>query len=185
MKQNDKNNKKKTLKEKVEKMVNLKKEEKKQEKELTCEEKILKLEDEVKELKTEKLRSLAEFSNFRKRKEQELIDARDRTISNFVLDLLPSIDNFEMSLKMTDNPEMFIKGVQMIHDNLISTLKEHKIIEFLPKVGENFDPLKHDPIVVEDEKAEPGKVLSIVKKGFIHKNKILRPSRVNVKKEEN
>lgn len=185
MKQENKNIKKETLKEKVEKIVNSKKEEKVEKKELTCEEKILKLEEEIKELKNEKLRSLAEFSNFRKRKEQELIDTKDRSVSNFVLDLLPSIDNFEMSLKMTDNPEMFIKGVQMIHNNLISTLKEHKIVEFLPKVGENFDPIKHDPIVVEDEKAEPGKVLSIIKKGFIHKNKILRPSRVNVKKEEN
>lgn len=177
----------KTLKEKIKETAeNLsekisKKEEKK--KELTPEEKIEELEKTIIELKNDKLRALADFENFRKRKEKETFEARDKAVINFVLELLPSIDNFEMSLKMTDNQEMFIKGVEMIHNNLINTLNEHDIKEFEPKIGEKFSPEKHDPILIEVEDKEPGKVLAIVKKGFLHKDKIIRPAKVNVLKE--
>ena len=182
-----KNNKKDTLKEKVEKVIGSKKEEETEEvemKELTPEEKIQNLEVQIIELKNDKLRALADFDNYRKRKDQEIIDARDKSVANFVTDILPAIDNFEMSLKMTDNTEMFVKGVEMIHQNLISTLKDHKIEEFSPKVGDEFNPTMHDPNPVEDEKAKEGKVLAVIKKGFMHKDKIIRASRVNVKKGE-
>lgn len=161
-------------------------EEKKQKeevKELTCEEKIKLLEKQIIELKTDKLRGLADFDNYRKRKEQEIIETRERTIINFITDILPSIDNFEMSLKMTDNTQMFIKGVEMIHKNLVDILEKNKIKPFSPKVGDEFNPHEHDPILIEDEKAKPGKIITIVKKGYKHKDKIIVPARVQVKKE--
>lgn len=145
--------------------------------------KIEELEKELEETKNDYLRARADYDNYRKRVEKELQEARDRAIVDFVQDLLPAIDNFETSLKMTDNTDMFIKGVEMIHRNLLDTLKEHKIETFEPKIGEDFDPNLHDPHVVEKE-AEPGKVLAIVKKGFKHKDVIVRPSRVEVVKNE-
>jgi len=145
---------------------------------------IKELEIQVEELKNEKLMCLAEFENFRKRKEKESFEIREKTIVSLILDILPMIDNFEMSLKMTDNKEMFIKGVEMIHSNLISLLEEHQVKEFIPLVGEKFDPNFHDPILIEDEKAESEKVLEVVKKGYKHKDKIILPSRVKVKKIE-
>ena len=91
MEKENKNNENSSLKEKiksstdkVKEKFNQKKEEnnKKEEKELTCEDKIKELEKEIIELKTDKLRALADFDNYRKRKEQEMADARDRAISN-------------------------------------------------------------------------------------------------------
>ena len=159
--------------------------EKSNNKKISPEERIKELEKLVIELKTDKLRTLADFENYRKRKDNEVIEARDRAIVNFVIDLLPAIDNFEMSLKMTDNKDMFIKGVEMIHKNLIDTLKEHKIEEFEVEEGEEFNPIRHDPVLIEDENSDEGKVLGIIKKGYIHKDKVIRPARVKVKVKKN
>jgi molecular chaperone GrpE len=148
----------------------------------TPEERIIELEAQVEELKMDYLRGRADYDNFRRRTQEELINARDKAVINFVEDLLPSIDNFELSLKMTDNQAMFVKGVEMIHANLMETLKSHKFEEFTSKVGHDFDPKLHEPIAIESDKGKEGKILAVVKKGIKHKDKIVRPVRVNVKK---
>lgn len=146
--------------------------------------KIEELEKQLSEAKSDYLRTYADFDNYRKRKEKEMLEIKDKAIVNFVLELLPAIDNFEMSLKMTDNKEMFIKGVEMINTNLKDTLKEHQFIEYIPKEGEDFNPHKHDPILIEDKTKQPGKVLAIIKKGYLYKSTIIRPARVQIAKEE-
>jgi len=146
--------------------------------------KVEELEKQLAEAKTDHLRVLADFENFRTRNQKELFESRDRAVADFVIDLLPAIDNFEMSLKMTDNKEMFIKGVEMIHKNLIDTLKEHNFEDFEPKVGENFDPYLHEPLLIESDKHKPGQIVSVLKKGFKHKDKVVRPARVQVVKDK-
>lgn len=152
--------------------------------ELTSEEKIKLLEKELIETKNDYFRARADYENFRKRKEVELAETKDRVIINFVEDLLPSIENFEMSLKMTDNKEMFIKGVEMIHKNLTETLKSHKFESFEPKIGEEFNPYHHEAILIEDKTQKPNLVLSVIKKGYKHKDKIVKPAKVTIAKEE-
>ncbi len=151
--------------------------------EVSLEEQISTLKEELEQQKGDYLRLLADFENFRKRNEKEKQEVRDKAVIDFVGSLLPAIDNFEMSLKMTQNPEMFVKGVEMIHRNLLETLKEHHFEEFEPQLGEEFDPYLHDPVSVEKE-GEPGKVLGVVKKGFKKGDLIVRPARVEIKKEE-
>ena len=150
----------------------------------TSEDKIKELEAKLEESQNDFLRSRADFENFRKRKEKEIEETRDRAIISFVQDILPSIDNFELSLKMTDNKEMFIKGVEMILKNLLDTLKDHHFEEFEPKLGESFDPLLHEPLLIEDNEAESGKILGVVKKGVTRKDSLVRAAKVKVKKEE-
>jgi len=152
--------------------------------EITCEEKIKLLEKEIEDLKNDYLRSRADFDNFRKRKEVELLENKDRVIVNFVEDLLPAIENFEMSLKMTENQKMFVKGVEMIHKNLVETLKSHKFEHFEPKIGDEFNPYSHEAILIEDKSAKPNKVISVMKKGYTHKGKIIKPAKVTILKEE-
>lgn len=141
------------------------------------------LELQVKELKNDYLRVYADFENFRKRNQEEVLKAKERAISSFVQDLLPSIDNFEMSLKMTDNKEMFIKGVEMIHKNLLDILNNHSISMYEPQIGDKFDPIHHEPVLIEHEEHEPGTILGILSKGYKIKNSVLRPARVQVVKE--
>jgi molecular chaperone GrpE len=146
--------------------------------------KLNKLYEEVKESKNDYLRVLAEFENFRKIEQLEKIKIRDRTIKNFVIDLLPSIENFEVSLKAKDNVKNFIIGVEYIHKNLLKLLEDNKIKSFEPKIGDKFDPKKHDPIPLETKSEKEGEVLGIVKKGYIHNDLILVPAKVHVKKVE-
>ncbi len=146
-------------------------------------EKVKELENQVIELKNDYLRSVADFDNYRKRMEIERMEIRDKAIIGFVNDILPAIDNFEMSLKMTDNTQMFVKGVEMIHKNLNDTLKEHKFEEFSPNVNDSFDPNKHEPILIEDDSKEAGKVLAVLQKGYVRNGKVVRPAKVQVRKE--
>lgn len=146
-------------------------------------ERIEELEKQNEELKSDYLRARADFENYRKRMQKELEEARERAITSFVLDILPSIDNFEMSLKMTDNKEMFIKGVHMIHSNLINVLNSNHYEQFSPEIGEEFNPIKHDPILIEAD-AEPGKVLNVLQIGYKRKDNIIRPARVQIAKEK-
>jgi len=147
-------------------------------------ERIEELEKQNTELKNDFLRSRADFENFRKRKEKESLELRDRVVTDFVLEILPAIDNFEMALKMTDNTNMLIKGVEMIHSNLMETLKAHKFEEFSVKEGENFDINLHDPILIESKDHKPGKIISMVQKGYKKQDKVVRPARVQILKEE-
>lgn len=142
------------------------------------------LDKQLEDMKNDYLRLRADFDNYRKRKEIEIAQARERGVRDFVLDLLPAIDNFELSLKMTDNKEMFIKGVEMIHGNLLETLKLHNFEPFEPKPDELFDPYYHDPLLIEDHSLEPGKVISVLSKGYKHKGEVIKPARVQVAKEK-
>ena len=160
------------------------KEEEKKDKKLTKDDIIKNLVASIEDQKQDMLRLRADFDNYRRRKEDEISSARERGIISFVEDLLPSIDNFEMSLKMTDNTKMFIKGVEMIHKNLIDVLKTNKIDEFSVKPGTDFNANEHDPILVEHDKIKSGKIVSTIKKGYKKDGKVIRPARVEVVKEK-
>ena len=146
--------------------------------------KIKELEIQVEELKVDVLRARADYDNLLKRTQQERLEMREKAIVDFVSDLLPAIDNFEMSLKMTDNKEMFIKGVEMIHRNLIDILKEYHIEEFSAKRGDIFDPNLHEPVPIKDNSKDLGKVVGVVKKGFKHGKRVIRPVRVQIPERE-
>lgn len=141
------------------------------------------LEQEVKNLKDDYLRLKADFENYRKRMQDEIQKTREKAISSFVEDLLPNIDNFEMSLKMSDNKDMFIKGVEMIHKNLLSVLENHSISMYEPQVGEEFNVKEHEPILIEHEELPPGSVAGVVSRGYKLKDSIIRPARVHVVKD--
>lgn len=149
--------------------------------------KIEELEKQIEELKHDYLRARADYDNFRKRTQKELAEARERSITSFVIEILPAIDNFEMSLQMTENQDMFIKGVQMIHSNLLNILKENHYEEFSPKIGEEFNPHLHDPVLIEDKSKKEGTIIGILKKGYKKGDNIVRHARVQVvgpKKED-
>lgn len=167
---------------KVKNSVNKEKSSQKENEVENSENEIEKLQQQLQEAQGDFLRARADLENYKRRTQEELTLARDRAITSFVLDILPAIDNFEMSLKMTDNKEMFIKGVEMIHSNLLSTLKEHKIEDFEPQVGDEYNPQEHEPMLIENEEAEEGKVLAVLQKGFKKGDSIIRPARVQMKK---
>ena len=143
---------------------------------------ILKIE--IEKLKEENLRVRADFDNFRKRKEKESLEIRERAVEEFVLDLLPIIDNFEMSLNSSSDVKMFKVGVEMIHKNLLRILEEHNFIQFEGNVKDDFNPKIHEPVLLENHKGKEGKIVSVLSKGYKRKERVIRPVKVGIIKKK-
>ncbi|MCD6277935.1 nucleotide exchange factor GrpE [candidate division WOR-3 bacterium] len=153
---------------------------------------IKELEDEVKEWKNKYLYTLADYDNLRKRKKKELEEGIRYANERFLRELLTVVDNFERAMKAMpdkggEDVEGIKKGVEMIYRHFMEFLKREGVVPFESE-GKSFDPQKHEALsVVEDDTIPPGTVVQEHEKGYIYKNRILRPARVTVsveKKEE-
>ncbi|MCT1397833.1 nucleotide exchange factor GrpE [Paenibacillus sp. p3-SID867] len=142
-----------------------------------------KLQAEVLEHQQRTLRVQADFDNFRRRTQKEKEDLGKYASSKLITELLPVIDNFERALQASEeNPEFesFSKGVSMIFRQLESVLATEGLTA-MKSVGEPFNPEYHQAIMqVESEEYEEGIVVEEVQKGYMLKDKVLRPAMVKV-----
>jgi molecular chaperone GrpE len=134
------------------------------------------LEERVAELENNWKRALADYKNLEKRTAEE--KAELMTLANLVLvaQLLPILDNLELLQKHIEDT-----GLNMIVKELKQTLENNGLEEINAK-GEDFDPLTMD--ASELVEGEPGKVMEIIQKGYMFKNKLIRPAKVNVGKNK-
>ena len=156
-----------------------------QDQEKTPEEKILELEDKL-------ARSFAEMENQRRRFEKEKEDAFEYGGFSFAREALNLIDNLERSkqillndetLKDTEALKKTLEHFDIINKDLISIFSKNKIkpIECLNK---KLDPNFHQAMIeIEDDQKEPGIIVQEVQKGFMIKDRLLRPSLVGVSKK--
>ncbi|KOP64238.1 molecular chaperone GrpE [Bacillus sp. FJAT-18019] len=144
---------------------------------------IEKLQAEVQEHQQRTLRVQADFDNFRRRTQKEKEELGKYASSKLITELLPVIDNFERALQASEeNPEFesFSKGVNMIFRQLESVLAAEGL-SAMKSVGEPFNPEYHQAIMqVESEEYEEGIVVEEVQKGYMLKDKVLRPAMVKV-----
>ncbi|MGG3506624.1 nucleotide exchange factor GrpE [Paenibacillus lautus] len=142
-----------------------------------------KLQAEVLEHQQRTLRVQADFDNFRRRTQKEKEDLGKYASSKLITELLPVIDNFERALQASEeNPEFesFSKGVNMIFRQLESVLATEGLTA-MKSVGEPFNPEYHQAIMqVESDEYEEGIVVEEVQKGYMLKDKVLRPAMVKV-----
>ncbi len=141
------------------------------------------------ELQNEKektLRIQAEMMNFKKRKEDETASLLKYANEDIASELLPVIDNFERAIKMDDNNDLsdevsrFLEGFKMIYGNLINILNKYEIKE-IKADGIEFDPNYHQAVLTEkDENLPAGVVLEVLQKGYMYKDKVIRPAMVKV-----
>lgn len=124
-------------------------------------------------------RSLAEFDNFRKRTVKEKSEAYDFGVQSAVEKLLPTLDNFERALAASDNKEdTFYQGVALIARQLENYLSELGVEEIK---SETFDHNLHYAVAhIEDEQYGQGEIIEQLQKGYIYKDKLIRPSMVRV-----
>ncbi|NLV89297.1 MAG: nucleotide exchange factor GrpE [Tissierellia bacterium] len=139
--------------------------------------------NEIQELNNRLLRLQADFINYRKRAEKEKLSSINFAIEPFVSSLLPIIDNFERALDAEANKEdNFYKGVEMIYGQLIKALKDNGVEE-IDALGKDFDPNFHHAVFMEEnDEYESGKIVEVLQKGYIFKDKVIRPSMVKVAK---
>jgi molecular chaperone GrpE len=131
------------------------------------------------------LRVAADFENTKKRLE------RDRDISlkyaeeNILKELLPGIDNIERAMDQAqeaNNIESLLEGIELTRNGLLATLEKYGV-KAIKSVGEPFDPNVHEAIAMEEtDSIEPNLVLREFQKGYLYKDRLLRPAKVIVSK---
>ncbi|MDP2806941.1 MAG: nucleotide exchange factor GrpE [bacterium] len=135
------------------------------------------------------LRAMADLDNYRKRTAKEYLEKEGDANRNLVSKILPVLDNLDRALtsskELCDRDESFRSfylGVQMI-DQQIHKILEAEGLSALESEGQPFDPNKHEAVLaVESRDHQPDTVINEVEKGFLFRDKILRPARVTVSK---
>jgi len=155
------------------------------EKELSPEEKIKDLEDKV-------TRALAEMENQRRRFEKEKEDAFEYGGFAFARENLNLIDNLERAKQSLENDETLknsealkktLEHLEIINKDLISIFKKNNI-EPIDSVNKKLDPNFHQAMLeVENDQKEPGTIIQEIQKGFMMKDRLLRPALVTVAKK--
>ena len=163
-------------------------ENKEQIKEITPEEKILELEDKV-------ARTFAEMENQRRRFEKEREDAFNYGGFSFAKETLNLIDNLQRSKQILENDEALkdsealkktLEHFDIINKDMVSILSKNGITP-IDSIGKKLDPNFHQAMMeIDDDQKEPGTIIQEIQKGFMMKDRLLRPSLVGVsKKTEN
>ena len=160
----------------------------------TSENKDLKPEDKIKELEDKLARAYAEIENQRRRFEKEKDDAFDYGGFSLARETLNLIDNLERSklalksdenLKNSEALKKTVNHLNVIQKDMISILKKNNIEE-IKSIDQKLDPNLHQAMMeVEDDNKEPGTVVQEIQKGFMMKDRLLRPSLVAVSKKTN
>jgi len=179
-----------------EEIVNEKQSDDKKEESKNVEEKIeLSSEDKIKELEDKLARTFAEMENQRRRFEKEKDDAFDYGGFTFAKEALNLIDNLarsklilesDESLKDTEALKKTLEHFDIINKDLISIFTKNNI-KPIDCLNKKLDPNLHQAMMeIEDDQKEPGTIVQEVQKGFMIKERLLRPSLVGVsKKTEN
>ena len=147
---------------------------------------IKELEEEVAKWKDGYIRKVAEFENFRKRKEKEITDFRKYASEKVILKVLESVDNLERAISSSSNNKDFdslVKGVEMTLNLMHKTLQEEGV-EPLETLGKEFNPYEHHAMMQEEtDEHEHNTVCLELQKGYKMKDKVIRPALVKVAKK--
>ena len=133
------------------------------------------------------VRLQAEFVNFRNRTSEEQSKLLKYEGESFIKELLIIIDNFESAIKLDDNDltdevSNFLSGFKMIYANMVSILNNIGVEE-IDVLGKEFDPHVAEAVITEEDNNKPsGVVLEVFTKGYIYKDKVIRPAMVKVNK---
>ena len=149
-------------------------------------------EDKIKDLEDKLVRSYAEIENQRRRFEKEKEDAFDYGGFSFAKEALNLVDNLERSKISLENDESLkntkalkktIEHLEIINKDMLSILKKNNIEE-IKSINQKLNPNFHQAMMeIEDDKKESGTIVQEIQKGFMIKDRLLRPSLVAVSKK--
>ncbi len=150
-------------------------------------------EQELETLKDKLARTFAEMENQRRRFEKEKEDAYEYGGYSFAKEALNLLDNLERSkaalenddkLKDTEALKKIIDHLDIINNDMLSIFKKNNI-DPIKSINEKLDPNLHQAMMeVEDDTKEPGTIVQEIQKGFMMKERLLRPSLVGVSKKK-
>ena len=139
----------------------------------------------ISELEDKLIRKDAEVVNYRKRREEEFSRMMKFANEGLIKDLLPVIDNFERALKLSEGnkDEAFMKlneGYKMVYCGLENIMTKFEV-KAIDGANKPFDPVYHNAVIVEPKEGiESGMVIEVLQKGYLYKDKVIRPAMVKV-----
>ncbi|WP_439101810.1 nucleotide exchange factor GrpE [Congregibacter sp.] len=154
--------------------------------ELSAEDQLEKLQEELGLARDQALRAQAEAQNAQRRADQDVEKARKYALERFCSELLPVVDNLERALDAIngDDPALssIAEGVDLTLKSFVGALGKFQIEQVDP-AGEPFDPQLHQAMsMIENPDAEPNTVLSVMQKGYTLNGRLVRPAMVMVSK---
>ncbi len=143
------------------------------------------LEDKIKKLEEALLRNQAELMNYKRRKDEEVSRMLKYSEEDIIREFLPILDNFERAIKMDDDNlddevSKFLEGFKMVYTQINNMLDKFEVKE-IEAFGKEFDPTYHQAVMKESNPdKESGIVLEVFQKGYMYKDRVIRPSMVKV-----
>ena len=124
----------------------------------------------------------AEFENYKKRAERERAEYTEYATAGLILKLLPALDDFERALKTEpEEVDSFWRGIEMVFSQVCAVLKAEGLSP-IKAVGERFDPYYHECVLVSEGEYDDDMIIEEFEKGYLFRNRVLRPSKVKVGK---
>jgi molecular chaperone GrpE len=127
------------------------------------------------------LRAKAEADNARRRAEEEIAKARKFAVESFAESLLPVVDSLEAGLLIKDaTVDQIREGAQATLRQLLAALERNKVLVVNPGAGTKFDPHQQQAISVVPSELEANSVVTVLQKGYLIADRVLRPALVTV-----
>ncbi|MEI6734234.1 MAG: nucleotide exchange factor GrpE [Comamonadaceae bacterium] len=127
------------------------------------------------------LRAKAEADNARRRAEEEISKARKFAVESFAESLLPVVDSLEAGLLLKDaTAEQIREGAQATLRQLLAALERNKVLVVNPGAGSKFDPHQQQAISVVPSELDANTVVTVLQKGYLIAERVLRPALVTV-----
>src|SRR5699024_3470374 len=148
----------------------------------SAEDELLSRKEQLEESENKYLKLYAEFENFKRRNRQETELNNKYKDQKFAEDLLPVIDNLEraLAIKGTDESVNALhKGDEMVYNNLVETREKHDITA-IEALNQRFEPNFHQAVMTEESDTESNIVIEEFQKGYILKDRVIRPTMVKV-----
>jgi len=135
----------------------------------------------IAELQESFLRAKAETENVRRRAQDDVSKAHKFAIESFAEHLLPVVDSLEAAVAhSSDDLQKVREGVELTLRQLNGALEKGRVVAINPPAGEKFDPHRHQAISMVPAEQEPNTIVSVLQKGFVIADRVLRPALVTV-----
>ena len=135
----------------------------------------------IAELQESFLRAKAETENVRRRAQEDVTKAHKFAIESFAEHLLPVVDSLEAAVAhSSDDLQKVREGVELTLRQLSGALEKGRVAAINPPAGEKFDPHRHQAISMVPAEQEPNTIVSVLQKGYVIADRVLRPALVTV-----
>jgi molecular chaperone GrpE len=134
------------------------------------------------------LRLAAEMENLKKRQEKDRAELLQFANESLIKELLPVVDNLELALnhgRQLETPAPLLSGLELVHQGFLKALEKFGVTPMV-SVGQGFDPVFHNAVMQEETREAPDcTILKELQKGYLYRNRLLRPAMVVVARNPN